>query len=106
MSTVLLQNGNARPHITIKTSKVISFFGLIKHPLYSSDMAPSDFHLFEQGNKLGSGYFVVDSVLSLKAILTLPFMCVYTAVIATILVLMLWQVNSAADLKCNSYDMK
>ena len=30
-------------------------------------------------------------------------MCVYIAIIATILIVMLWHMNSAAALKCNGY---
>ena len=49
MSKVLLQHDNARPHIILKTSEVIGSFAWtrILHPLYLSDVAPSDFHLFE-----------------------------------------------------------
>ena len=49
MSKVLLQHDNARPHTSLKTREVISFFGwiTISYPLYSPDLAPSDFHLFE-----------------------------------------------------------
>ena len=47
-SKVLLQHDNARIHISLKTHKVISSFGwtTISHPLYSPELAPSDFHLF------------------------------------------------------------
>ena len=41
MSMVLLQHDNARPHTSLKTPEVISFFGwtTISHPPYSPDLA-------------------------------------------------------------------
>ena len=49
ISKVLLQHDNVRSHTSLKTLKVISSFGwtTISHSLYSPDLAPSDFHLFE-----------------------------------------------------------
>ena len=52
---------------------------------------------------IGSGYFANDSILPMEAILLSPFMCVYITIIATILVVMLWYVDSAAALKYNGY---
>ena len=48
VSKVLLQHDNARPHTSLKTRKVTSFFGwtTISHSPYSPDLAPSDFYLF------------------------------------------------------------
>lgn len=46
-SGVLLQHDNARPHtasLTVQTIQDIKFECL--HPLYSPDLAPSDFHVF------------------------------------------------------------
>ncbi|GFW56834.1 histone-lysine N-methyltransferase SETMAR [Trichonephila clavipes] len=47
-SGVLLLYDNARPHSAINTQNLIRSFGWeqIDHPLYSPDLAPSDFHLF------------------------------------------------------------
>ena len=47
MKKVFLQHDNARPHTTIKTREVITSFGsrTVSHPPYSSDLAPSDYHL-------------------------------------------------------------
>jgi histone-lysine N-methyltransferase SETMAR len=45
--TVLLHYDNARPHATAATIKTIQKlnFELLPHPLYSPDLAPSDYHL-------------------------------------------------------------
>ena len=45
---VLLQHDNAHPHIAIMTKEAIQTLGweVLPHPLYSPDLAPSDFHLF------------------------------------------------------------
>ena len=53
-----------------------------------------------------SGYFTIDGILLLEAILLLPFMCVYTAISARILAVTLWCMDSSAALKCNSYWLK
>jgi len=44
----LLQHDNARPHTSLKTVELIVNLGwtAVAHPLYSPDLAPSDFHLF------------------------------------------------------------
>ena len=55
---------------------------------------------------LASGYFAVHGILPLEAILPLQFMCVYISMFATILVVMLWCVNSAAALKFNGYGLR
>jgi hypothetical protein len=43
----LLQNNNARLHASLKTVEHIAILGwtVLPHPLYSPDLAPSDFHL-------------------------------------------------------------
>jgi histone-lysine N-methyltransferase SETMAR len=45
---VLLRHDNARPHTASSTSAPIQdlFFECLPHPLYSPDLAPSDFHVF------------------------------------------------------------
>jgi histone-lysine N-methyltransferase SETMAR len=46
--TVLLLHDNARPHTaahTVDTLRALKF-EVLKHPPYSPDLAPSDFHLF------------------------------------------------------------
>jgi len=47
-TTFLLQHDNARPHTSLKTVEHIVNLGwtVVPHPLYSPDLAPSDFHLF------------------------------------------------------------
>ena len=45
---VILQHGNARPHVakaTLETLKELKW-EVLTHPPYSPDLAPSDFHLF------------------------------------------------------------
>ena len=44
----LLQHDNARPHTSAATRDAIQHldFSVLPHPLYSPDLAPSDFHLF------------------------------------------------------------
>jgi len=46
--TFLLQHDNARPHTSLRTMEHIDNLGwtVLPHPLYSLDLAPSDFHLF------------------------------------------------------------
>ena len=51
---------------------------------------------------LGIGYFDVDSIL--ETILPQSVMCVYIAIIAIILPVMLWRVDSAPAFKCNDYE--
>ncbi|KAJ4450185.1 hypothetical protein ANN_01592 [Periplaneta americana] len=45
---VVLLHDNARPHTARRTAAVLTEFGweLFDHPPYSSDLAPSDFHVF------------------------------------------------------------
>ena len=45
---VLLMHDNARPHSAKKTQDLLGQFNweIFSHPLYSPDLAPSDFHLF------------------------------------------------------------
>ncbi|KAJ4451413.1 hypothetical protein ANN_02875 [Periplaneta americana] len=45
---VVLLHDNARPHTARRTAAVLTEFGweLFDHPLYSPDLAPSDFHVF------------------------------------------------------------
>lgn len=45
---ILLQD-NARPHVSVKTIQKLSDmkYELLRHPPYSPDLAPSDFHLFK-----------------------------------------------------------
>jgi len=47
-TTFLLQHDNARPHTNLNTVEHIVNFGwtVVPHPLYSPDLAHSDFHLF------------------------------------------------------------
>ena len=56
--------------------------------------------------KIGSGYFTTDGILPLEVILLVPFMCVYIAIIATILAVRLWLLNSATALKYNDYGLE
>ena len=53
-----------------------------------------------------SGYFNVNGILPMEAILPSPFTCVYISIIAIILQVMLWHVDSAPALKCNSYGLE
>jgi len=48
MHNVLFHHGNAPSHRSAKTRKVIRSFGwtTLPHPLYSPDLAPSDYHVF------------------------------------------------------------
>lgn len=45
---VLFLHDNARPHIAKKVKQTLEELGweVLKHPPYSPDLAPSDFHLF------------------------------------------------------------
>jgi len=45
---VVFHRDNARPHVSVKSLQKLKGFGwdVLNHPPYSSDMAPSDFHLF------------------------------------------------------------
>ena len=49
--------------------------------------------------RLESGYFDVNGILPLKIIFPYSFMCVYIAIIATVLSVMLWHMDSASVLK-------
>ena len=54
----------------------------------------------------GSGYFVINGILPLEAILPSLFKCDYVTIIATVLAVTLWCVDSAAALKCNGCRME
>ena len=45
---VRLHHDNARPHVSRQTTDLLAQFGwtVVPHPPYSSDLAPSDYHLF------------------------------------------------------------
>ncbi|GFV02218.1 mariner Mos1 transposase [Trichonephila clavipes] len=45
---VILQRDNARPHVAkvVKTYLETLKWEVLSHPLYSTDLAPSDYHLF------------------------------------------------------------
>lgn len=45
---VVIQQDNARPHVSLQTRKKLIEFGwdILSHPPYSPDLAPSDFYLF------------------------------------------------------------
>ncbi|GFT58552.1 mariner Mos1 transposase [Trichonephila clavipes] len=45
---VILQHGNAQPHVAkeVKTYLETLKWGVLPHPLYSPDLAPSDYYLF------------------------------------------------------------
>jgi histone-lysine N-methyltransferase SETMAR len=47
-SGVMLLHDNARPLAAARTQAILQEFGreVFEHPAYSSDLAPSDFHLF------------------------------------------------------------
>jgi len=47
-TTFLLQHDSARPHTSLKTVEHTANLGwtVLTHPLYSPDLAPSDFHTF------------------------------------------------------------
>jgi histone-lysine N-methyltransferase SETMAR len=53
MRQVSLQQNNARPHMSARTTAEIHLLGFTvsDHPPYSPDMAPSDFHLFPKMKK-------------------------------------------------------
>jgi hypothetical protein len=44
----MLLHNNAHPHAAARTQAVLKEFGweVFEHPVYSPDLAPSDFHLF------------------------------------------------------------
>jgi histone-lysine N-methyltransferase SETMAR len=48
MNQVVLLHDNARPHTSLRTREATATMGrtVLPHPLYSPDLAPSDFHLF------------------------------------------------------------
>ena len=54
-----------------------------------------------QFRKLRNWDFAVDGSSPLEAILPSPFICVYVAIFATILAVLLWHMDSAPALKCN-----
>ncbi|UYV69280.1 hypothetical protein LAZ67_6003100 [Cordylochernes scorpioides] len=63
---VRFHHDNARPHTASQTTALIGEFGweLVSHPPYSSDVAPSDFHLFPELKKnLGGTQFQDDDKL-------------------------------------------
>ncbi|KAK8406892.1 hypothetical protein O3P69_007447 [Scylla paramamosain] len=45
---VLLLHDNARPHTAVHTINILQelHFEVLEHPVYSPDLAPSDYHLF------------------------------------------------------------
>ena len=47
IDNILLLDDNARPHTNIRTREKIASLGwtTLPHPLYSPDLAPSDYHL-------------------------------------------------------------
>jgi histone-lysine N-methyltransferase SETMAR len=51
---VLFLHGNAPPQRTLETQKKLACLGfqLLDRPPYSSDLAPSDYHLFPGLNKM------------------------------------------------------
>ncbi|XP_033224945.1 histone-lysine N-methyltransferase SETMAR-like [Belonocnema kinseyi] len=56
---VCLHPDNARPHAADATNELIAKFGwiIVKHPPYSPDLAPSDYHLFPDGGIGGDTHF-------------------------------------------------
>ena len=48
----------------------------------------------------------MNGILPLETILPLPFVCFYLTIVATILAVMLWCIDSVAALKCNKYEYK
>jgi histone-lysine N-methyltransferase SETMAR len=48
LAEMLLQHDNARSYTSLKSWEAITKFGwtVLPHPLYSPELAPSDFHLF------------------------------------------------------------
>jgi transposase len=48
ISGVVLLHDNARPHTAARTLALLEYLNweLFEHPLYSPDLAPSDYHLF------------------------------------------------------------
>jgi len=48
VSKVILQHDNAQPHVAkmVKTYLETLKWEVLPHPLYSPDVAPSDYHLF------------------------------------------------------------
>ena len=53
-SGLVLLHDNARPHTAARTQALLQKFcwDLFDHPLYSPDLAPSDFHLFSVDESL------------------------------------------------------
>ncbi|GBN58695.1 hypothetical protein AVEN_131842-1 [Araneus ventricosus] len=60
---IVLLHDNSRPHTAAATPELLDQFGweIFEHPLYSPDVAPSDFHLFLKAYlatvSLVTGYF-------------------------------------------------
>ena len=56
-ATILLLHDNARPHSAAQTQDLITSFRWeqMDHPPYSSDLSPSDFHLFLHLKKFPGG---------------------------------------------------
>jgi len=48
LKKVLLLHDNASPHTASQTAETINHLGfeVLKHPAYSPDLAPSDYHLY------------------------------------------------------------
>ena len=46
---VLLQHHNARQHTSATTTAIVHLgYTVLPHPVYSPDLAPSDFHFFSK----------------------------------------------------------
>lgn len=68
--TFLLQHGNARPLTRLKTMEHVAKSGwtVLLHPLYSPDLAPSDFCLFVPMKADYAGNILPTMKLSLKLV--------------------------------------
>ena len=54
---IIFHQDNARPHVSLMTGQELLQLGweVLIHPLYSPDIAPSDFHLFQSLQKSLNG---------------------------------------------------
>jgi len=61
-NTFLLHHDNAMPHCSAQTQEAMTSlkFAVVPHPLYSPDLAPSNFWLFPktEGDVKGSKFFI------------------------------------------------